>query len=139
MDHVRKVNIFDLITAKIDGQTVYTNVTDHYNQLENNIVYEGRQPKYENEISISWVVSSQINKGIGDTVEVEYGTETESYLVTGLSQSIGNLGQIAALTMEGIQQLQSDYKGTTLYVYLDGISNKDFIKNVQEKIRGSYS
>ncbi|MEK3889820.1 ABC transporter permease [Bacillus sp. FSL K6-3431] len=137
MDHVRKVNIFDLINTNIDSQIVYTNVTDHYNQLENNIVYEGRQPKYENEISISWVVSSQINKGIGDTVEVEYGTETISYLVTGLSQSIGNLGQIASLTMEGMQQLQSDYKGATLYVYLDGISNKDFIKNVQEQ-HGNY-
>ncbi|CAM3886726.1 ABC transporter permease [Lederbergia lenta] len=133
MDHVRKVNIFDLITTNIDGQIVYTNVTDHYNQLENNIVYEGRQPKYENEISISWVVSSQIDKGIGDTVEVEYGNETVSYLVTGLSQSIGNLGQIASLTMEGMQQLQSGYKGATLYVYLEGISTKDFIKNVKEQ------
>ncbi|MEH7225671.1 ABC transporter permease [Bacillus sp. JJ1566] len=133
MDNVRKVNIFDLITTQIDGQTVYTNVTDDYNHLENNIVYEGRQPKYENEISISWVVANQINKGIGDTVEVEYGTEVKSYLVTGLSQSIGNLGQVAALTMDGMQQLQADYKGTTLYVYLDGISNKDFIKNVQSK------
>ena len=35
--------------------------------------------------------------------------------------------------MEGIQQLQSDYKGSTLYVYLDGISNKDFIKDVEEQ------
>ncbi|MCC3357827.1 ABC transporter permease [Bacillus sp. REN16] len=133
MDHVRKVNIFDLITTQIDGKTVYTNVTDRFDQLENDIVYEGRQPKYENEISISWVVSNQLNKGIGDTIEVEYGTEAKSYLVTGLSQSIGNLGQVAALTMEGMQQLQADYKGTTLYVYLDGISNKDFIKNVQGK------
>ncbi|MEH7235401.1 ABC transporter permease [Bacillus sp. JJ1562] len=133
MDHVRKVNIFDLITTKIDGQNVYTNVTDSYDRLENNIVYEGRQPKHENEISISWVVSSQIEKGIGDTVEVEYGTETKSYLVTGLSQSIGNLGQVAAIAMEGIQQLQEDYQGSTLYVYLDGLSNKDFIDNVQEQ------
>lgn len=133
MDQVSKVNIFDLITTKIDNQTVYTNVTDNYNRLENNIVYEGRQPKYGNEISISWVVSDQINKGIGDTVEVEYGTETVSFLVTGLSQSIGNLGQIAALTMDGIQQLHSDYKGTTLYVYLDGISNQNFIENVHEQ------
>ncbi|RDW20380.1 hypothetical protein CWR48_06060 [Oceanobacillus arenosus] len=133
MDHVRKVNIFDLITTKIDGQTVYTNVTDRYDDLENDIVYEGRQPKYENEISISWVVSNQVNKGIGDTVEVEYGTETKRYLVTGLSQSIGNLGQVAALTMEGIQQLQSDYKGSTLYVYLNNIKNKDFIKSIQEQ------
>lgn len=137
MEHVRKVNIFDTIETKIDGQTVYTNVTDHYERLENNIVYEGRQPKYENEISISWVVSSQINKGIGDTVDVEYGAETASFLVTGLSQSIGNLGQIGSLTMEGIQQLQSDYKGNTLNVYLDGTSNKDFIKNVQQQY-GNY-
>ncbi|TDX97818.1 UNVERIFIED_CONTAM: putative ABC transport system permease protein [Lysinibacillus xylanilyticus] len=133
MDQVSKVNIFDFITTKIDNKTVYTNVTNNYNQFENNVVYEGRQPKYDNEISISWVVSNQINKGIGDTVEVEYGTETVSFLVTGLSQSIGNLGQIAALTMDGIQQLQSDYKGTTLYVYLDGISNQNFIENVHEK------
>lgn len=133
IDHVRKVNILDTIETSIDGETVYTNVTDHYSQLENNVVYEGRQPKYENEIAISWVVSNQTNKGIGDTVDVEYGAETVSYLVTGLSQSVGNLGQISSLTMEGIQQLQSDYKGTTLYVYLDGVSNKDFIKNVQER------
>ena len=73
MDHVRKVNLFDLIKTKVDGQTVYTNITDDYNQLENNIVYEGRHPKHENEISISWVISDQIHKGIGDTVEVEYG------------------------------------------------------------------
>ena len=128
MDHVRKVNIFDLIKTKIDGQTVYTNVTDDYNQLENNIVYEGRQPKHENEISISWVISSQINKGIGDTVEVEYGNEKDRFLVTGISQAIGNSGQVAAVTIEGIQQLQSDYKGSSYYAYLDGISNKDFMK-----------
>jgi putative ABC transport system permease protein len=131
MDHVRKVNILDLIETKIDDQTVYTNITNRFNQLENNIVYEGRQPEHENEISLSWVVSNRINKGIGDTVEVEYGNETSSYLITGLSQSIGNLGQVASLTMEGIQQLDSDYKGTSLNVYLDGISNKDFIKMVQ--------
>ncbi len=133
MDNVRKVNIFDLTTTKIDGQTIYTNVTVDYNQLENNVVYEGRQPKYENEISISWIVSDQIKKGIGDTVEVKYGTETVSYLVTGLSQSIGNLGQIAGLTMEGIKQLHPDYKGTTLYVYLDDKSNEKFIENVHDQ------
>ncbi|QCR34463.1 ABC transporter permease [Lysinibacillus sp. SGAir0095] len=137
MENVRKVNIFDTIETRVDDQNVYTNVTNYYNQLENNIVYEGRQPKYENEISISWLISSQINKGIGDSVEVEYGNKTATFLVTGLSQSIGNSGQIGSLTMEGIQQLQPNYKGTTLYVYLDGISNKDFIQNVQKQYGNS--
>ena len=133
MDHVRKVNLFDLINTKVDGQTVYTNVTDHYNQLENNIVYEGRHPKHENEISISWIVSDQIDKGIGDTVEVEYANEKASFLVTGISQAIGNTGQVGAVTLEGIQQLQSDYKGSSYYVYLDGLSNKDFMKEVEKQ------
>lgn len=133
MDQVRKANIFDLITMKIDDQTVYTNITENYNQLENNIVYEGRQPTYENEIAISWVVSEQINKGVGDTVEVAYGSEKAHFLVTGLSQSIGNLGQIASLRMDGIQQLHPNYKGTTLYVYLDGLANKKFIQNIQKR------
>ncbi|MER1999837.1 MAG: ABC transporter permease, partial [Lysinibacillus sp.] len=121
------------ISTKIDGQTVTMNVTDSYDELENDTVYEGRQPKYENEISLSWVVSNQINKGIGDVVDVEYGTETVSFLVTGISQSMSNLGLAAALTMDGMQQLDTDYKGTTLYVYLDGRSNKNFIENVQKQ------
>lgn len=133
MDHVRKVNILDTIQTEIDGQTVYTNITSRYDELENNIVYEGRQPKYDNEISISWVVSSQIDKGIGDTVKVKYGNETTNFLVTGLSQAMGNSGMVAALTMEGIQTLYPDYSGSILYVYLDGISNKDFIEIVQEQ------
>lgn len=133
MDYVEKVNLFDLIKTNVDGHSVYTNVTEHYSHLENNIVYEGRQPKHENEISISWLVSNQINKGIGDTVEVEYGTGVESYLVTGLSQSMSNLGQVGSLTLEGIQQLHSDYKGASLYVYLKGMTNKEFMSSVHDQ------
>ncbi|MGM9951575.1 MAG: ABC transporter permease [Lysinibacillus sp.] len=133
MEQVRKVNRLELIGTKIDGYIVDTNVTEDYDQLENDSVYEGRQPKYENEISISWMVSEQIDKGVGDTVEVEYGTGKATFLVTGLSQSISNLGWVAALTRDGMQQVHPDYKGTTFYVYLDGISNESFIENVQER------
>ena len=133
MDQVSKVNILDSINIKIDGQNVETNITEDFNRLENDTVFEGRQPKYENEIAISWVVSNQINKGIGETVDVEYGTETASFLVTGISQTMSNLGQVAGLTMAGMQQLHSDYQGSTLYVSLDGLSNKNFIENVQKQ------
>jgi len=132
MDHVNKVNILDTIATKIDGETVYTDVTLDYNELINNTVYEGRQPKHENEISISWVVADLIDKGIGDTVEVEYGAETGSFLVTGLSQSIGNLGQTAALSLDGVRQLDGDYTGKNYYVYLDGGSPNEFLQEVQQ-------
>ena len=35
--------------------------------------------------------------------------------------------------MDGMQQLSSNYTGTTLYVYLDGISNKKFTETVLER------
>ncbi|WP_426916652.1 FtsX-like permease family protein [Rossellomorea marisflavi] len=134
MDHVRKVNLFDLIETKVDGQTVYTNVTNRYDELENDVVYEGRQPQHENEISISWVRSDQIGKTIGDSVEVENGGKRARYLITGLSQSIGNLGQVGALTLDGMKEMHPDYQGSTLFVYLDGVENKPFIRSVQDTL-----
>jgi len=41
--------------------------------------------------------------------------------------------QVGAVTLDGIKQLQSDYKGSSYYVYLDGLSNKDFIKDVEKQ------
>jgi len=133
MDDVRKVNILDNWQMIIDDIPVYTVITEDYDLLENNNIFEGRQPLHDNEISISWVVADQINKGIGDMVEVKYGNESKSYLITGLSQVMGNLGMAGSLTMEGMQQLLAEYKGTVLYVYLDGVSNKDFTRNVQQQ------
>lgn len=133
MDHVRKVNILDLIETKIDDQAVYTNITEQYSELENTSVYEGREPRHDNEISISWVIAERINKEIGDMVEVTYRNETKRYLVTGISQAISNLGKVSGLTMAGIRQLDPEYQGNSLYVYLDGTSNKEFIQEVQSE------
>ena len=67
------------------------------------------------------------------------GLKQESYLVTGLSQSIGNLGQIAALTMEGMQQLQSDYKGYDPLCISRWYIKQRLYQKCPGTVRGSYS
>lgn len=133
IDDVLKVNIFDSIELKVDGIEVRTTITEDFSDLNNNVVFDGRQPKYDNEISISWMVAEQLDKEIGDTVEVEFQGNTESFLITGLSQTVNNLGKIAGITTEGIERFLPDYNPFILYVYLDEISVKEFIKIIQNQ------
>ncbi|OAB27052.1 hypothetical protein PMSD_24050 [Paenibacillus macquariensis subsp. defensor] len=131
MDGVAKTAILDFISTRIDGQSIYMNISDDFSKLENQTVYEGRFPEYDNEIAVSWAVSKMLAKGIGDTVEVEVGTVSHPYLITGLSQSISNMGQMAYLTLPGIQQLVPDYTGNVIHIYLEGIDNATFIWNIK--------
>lgn len=130
---VEKVTIVETIKTKVDGQMTYTDVSDDYSNLNNNTVYKGRYPIYDNEISISWLVSQQLHKGIGDTVEVEVGNAKYTYLITGLSQSLNNMGTVVSLTIPGIEHLIPSYEVTILNIYLEGIDNASFIKSIKAK------
>jgi ABC-type transport system, involved in lipoprotein release, permease component len=132
-DGVDKVTVLDLVETRMEGETVYTNLSDDFGRLENNTAYEGRHPKYDNEISISWLIAKKWDKRIGDTIQVEAGGRTYSYLVTGFSQEINNMGQVANLTLNGMRHLIPDYQATSLHVYLEGKSNKPFISDIKEK------
>lgn len=135
MEGVSKTVILDSISTKVDGQSIYTSISDDFSKLDNQTVYEGRFPKYDNEIAISWAVAKLLDKTIGDTLSVEAGGASYSYLITGLSQSISNMGQAVYLTMPGIQHLIPDYEGLFIQVYLDGVTNAQFINGV----KGQYS
>lgn len=134
MENVTKVTKVDIINTKIDGKTFNTNVSDDYSQLNNNTIYEGRYPIYDNEISISWLMSKQLNKSIGDTVEVEVGTVSRPYVITGLSQSINNLGLIADLTLSGVQHLIPEFTNKRMNIYIEGDSNESIMNDIKTRL-----
>ncbi|WP_136608685.1 ABC transporter permease [Paenibacillus dokdonensis] len=133
MDGVAKTAILDFIPTRIDGQAIYMNISDDYSKLENQPVYVGRFPKYDNEIAVSWTVSKLLDKGIGDTVKVEINNVSHPFLITGLSQSISNMGQAAYLTLSGIQQIVPDYTSSVINVYLKDVDTARFIEEIKAK------
>ncbi len=133
MEGVTKTATLDIYVFDIGNENVYVNISDDYNKLDNNLIFEGRYPLYDNEIALSWVVAEQMDVVIGDTVNVELGDAQKPYLVTGLSQAINNMGQTASLTTLGVQQLIPDYSGTQINVYLTGTDNASFIQEVQAR------
>ncbi|MCR2804006.1 ABC transporter permease [Paenibacillus soyae] len=131
MDGVRKAAFLDMTSMKLDGQSVFTTISDDFSKLENQSVYEGRYPKYDNEIAVTWVVAKLLGKEVGDTVVAEAGEASYTYLITGLSQSISNLGQAAYITVPGAQQVMPGYTGTSINVYLDGVDNGSFMEQIK--------
>ncbi|MCM1386180.1 MAG: ABC transporter permease [Bacillus sp. (in: Bacteria)] len=54
---------------------------------------EGTPPQHSGEIALSHIVADNIKANIGDTVEVNIGDESRSYIVTAIYQSMNNLGE----------------------------------------------
>lgn len=133
MDHVSKTMFYDLTSAKVDGDLLDISVLDDFGKLNNSMLIEGRHPKFDNEISISLKVSAKLDKGVGDTVDLEFGGKTRQMLITGMTQYMNNMGEATYVTTAGIHQVMPDFKPSSIYVYLDGSDNDSFIQEVMAK------
>ncbi|BFH62031.1 ABC transporter permease [Paenibacillus azoreducens] len=133
MPGVKKAIILDYITTSIEGRLVMTDFSDDYGQVDNPTVYQGRYPKYDNEIVISGGLARSLGKNIGDTIQVHLGKSTEPYLITGLNQSLNSWSNGASLTIAGVQRLAPGHQGMSINVYLDGIENEFFMSGVKAK------
>jgi putative ABC transport system permease protein len=133
MDGVDRTATLDYMMLRIDGQNIYTKISEDFSKLANKIAFEGRDPQYDNEIVLSWVVAEQLNKDIGDTVNVELGNAAQTYLITGLSQNMNDFGLTASITIQGVQQLSPEYKSSRINVYLENTDNESFIQAIKNQ------
>lgn len=85
--------------------------------LENEMVLEGRLPKYENEIVISTRVSQMLQAQVGDVIYVEGSGERKDYIVSGIDQKMNNMGIKALLNYEGAERLNGSCATYYLYIH----------------------
>jgi len=62
----------------------------------------------------------KLGKEIGDAVEAELSGISKTYLITGFSQSISNMGMSAYLTVSGMELLTPIYSGIWINISLQG-------------------
>lgn len=79
---------------------------------------EGKSPIQQNEIALSYLSASELNKKIGDTVELFIDEQVRDMKVTGIYQDITNGGRSAKAN------IKADYKNASWYnIYLNVDSN----------------
>lgn len=87
-------------------------------------VLKGRAPIYDNEIMITENVSEEIGKKIGDTVTVSFGGGSAEYMVTGLYQSVQDLGRCFTMDFDAASRLDDITPGI-MYIILSDDSLAD--------------
>lgn len=134
MDEVKNAIYYDENqSATIENNSYKVFVAESFENLANDLCYEGRNPKNENEIAIGNSVSEKYGLSVDDTVIIKREGKEASYKIVGLIQSVNNSGEVLELTIDGFRKLNKDYNSNSLYVYLkDENESQNFIEKVEK-------
>ncbi|BCN32969.1 ABC transporter permease [Anaeromicropila herbilytica] len=139
MKHVKKtVQLYEknmTVVAKKKEITTLFKVCNDYNKLSINTVIKGRYPKHDNEIAATNLILKRLHAKIGDVIHVKNGEKAVEFLVVGVTQQISYLGKCAMITEEGMRRLDTSYKPSQIYVYLD---SSKYTKAVSKEIKNHY-
>lgn len=133
---VRKVFSFKTIPAQVDsGIQVFCCLTADFSKYDNpSILYEGRFPKFDNEIALGGLLAGLLKKEPGDTVTLQLEGRTQEYLITGLVQNSNYMGRDALLLEDGFRQLAPAFRSNTLALYLkDGTDAAGFLERFKQE------
>lgn len=86
-----------------DGTNIYTCFCENPENIQN--VYEGRAPKYDNEIVIGKGFAANTGKGIGDTVVLSNNDCEYEYIITGFVNTTNDLGNVIKMGLEAAEHI----------------------------------
>lgn len=106
---VEKVYLYHTInTSHVGGAELMTTICDDFSKVSNqSVVFDGRFPRYDNEIAIAAKYAKEKGFQIGDEIEITANGKTEIYLISGFTQISNYLGRDALLTRQGYEKLGS--------------------------------
>lgn len=135
---VKKIYLYSATEVRHAGGLVLTaNLIDDFSKVNNpGIVFEGREPEYENEVVIAAKYAREQNLKIGDEITLTAEGKKADFLITGFTQISNYLGKDCILTREGYERM-----GTlsSMSYYMDITEDTDvdaFNKEVSERFSG---
>lgn len=134
MDGVKKTGLFKRTFMQLEGKQINVDIYDDYSKLETENVYEGRFPAYENEIVLTGTIAKELGKKIGDFVTMNYNGYQYDYLVTGLTQTMNNMGLIVKMTEAGGKRICPTLQFDQINLYLEeGEESSLMVEKLNEK------
>ncbi|MCL1849675.1 MAG: ABC transporter permease, partial [Clostridiales bacterium] len=109
MPEVRKAIAFDDITTFVSDEPIMTSVTEDFDDLDGQMLYEGNYPRSAGEVAIGGNLAASEGKTIGDTIEIRGWKDKAEYRISGFIQSGNNMGRTLAMTAEGVKRILPEY------------------------------
>jgi len=138
-DRVEKVYLYNsLNVSHVGGLELLATQCDDFGKFNNqNYVFEGRFPKYDNEIAIAAKYAKENGLQIGDEIEIEANGKQEKYLICGFTQVSNNLGRDCLLTRSGYERLGMLEEASYYINLTDTIDIDAFNQEMKEKFDDS--
>ncbi len=116
---VEKVYLYNsLNVSHVGGVELMATLSDDFSNVNNQaVVFEGRFPKYDNEIAVAAKYAREKGLKVGNEIEITANGKTEKYLISGLTQITNNLGRDCLLTRKGYERL-GYLQNATYYINL---------------------
>ncbi|MBO5349668.1 MAG: ABC transporter permease [Clostridia bacterium] len=133
-ENVKNVIYYDeMQTINYENNSYKTFIAETYNDLANDLCYEGNNPSKSDEIAVGSTIKEKYNLKLGDYIETKKDGKIYKFKVVGFIQSVNYSGEIFELTLDGYKNLDNEYQPKTLYVYLENESlSSAFIDKVKE-------
>lgn len=104
---VEKMHLYTNVNVQhVDGSLLNGMIYDDFSKFNNqNIVIEGRFPKYDNEVAVAAKYAREIGLEVGDEIILRAEGNEQTYLITGFTQLTSYLGKDCAMTREGYERI----------------------------------
>lgn len=134
-NRVEKLYLYNsLNVSHVGGDELMAMLCDNFSKVNNQrTVFEGRFPKYDNEIAIAGKYAKENGFEIGDEIEITENGKREMYLIFGFTQISNNLDKDCLLTRAGYERLGM-LTNTSYYIDLTDNTDIDaFNQEIKEK------
>lgn len=109
----------------VGGVELMATMCDDFGKINNqSVVFDGRFPRFDNEIAIAAKYAREQGLAIGDEIELTANGRRAVYLITGFTQVTNNLGKDCLLTRSGYEKLGT-LTNTSYYLNLSGETDVD--------------
>lgn len=135
-ERVEKVYLYESFSIYHEGGAeLMATICDDFGEVNNpNVCFEGRFPKYENEVAVAKKYAGENKLKIGDEITLEANGKKADYIITGYTQVTNNLGKDCLLTRQGYARM-GELQNLNYYLNLrEGIDSAEFNKDISAQI-----
>lgn len=136
---VERVYLYNTVNVwHVGGVELMATLCDDFAKIHNqSVVFEGRYPKFDNEIAIAAKYAREEGLVIGDEIEITSNGQQMRYLITGFTQVTNNLGKDCLMTRAGYEKLGM-LTNTSYYLTLFDVNDiDDFCAWTEEQFAGN--
>lgn len=154
---VEKIYLYtSLNVSHTGGAELMATICDDFSKVNNqSVVFEGRFPKYDNEIAIAAKYANENAFKVGDEIEITANGKHEKYLICGFTQISNNLGRDCLFTRAGYERLGTltnisyylnlsrgtnidDFNSEVAQTFTDRVNTTVNIQSIMESTGGVY-